>query len=47
MSFKFTGTLKKVAAVLEPEKLTVEERRRLQAEEARAGAAVHSAEYGA
>jgi len=41
MPFKFTGTLKKVVVVLEPEKLTAEERQRLQAEEARAGAAVH------
>jgi arylsulfatase len=41
MPFKFTGNLKKVVVVLEPEKLTAEERRRLQAEEARAGAAVH------
>ena len=39
--FKFTGTLKRVGVVLEPEKLTPEERKRLQAEEARAGAAVH------
>src|SRR5262249_2479332 len=46
MPFKFPGTLKKVVVVLEPEKLTAEERRRLQAEEARAGAAVREAESG-
>jgi arylsulfatase len=41
MPFKYGGTLKKVVVVLEPEKLTPDERKRLQAEEARAGAAVH------
>jgi arylsulfatase len=41
MPFKYGGSLKRVAVVLEPEKLTPEERKRLQAEEARAGAAVH------
>ncbi|HUK33446.1 MAG TPA: hypothetical protein VLV86_06030, partial [Vicinamibacterales bacterium] len=41
MPFAFTGTLKKVVVVLDPEKLTPEERKQLQAEEAKAGAAVH------
>jgi len=41
MPFRFTGTLKKVVVVLEPEKLTDEERTRLRAEEARSAAAVH------
>jgi len=41
MPFKFAGTVKKVVVVLEPDNLTPEERKRLQAEEARAGAAVH------
>ena len=40
MPFKYGGTLKKVVVVLEPEKLTPEERKRLQAEEAKAGAAI-------
>ena len=41
MPFKFTGKLKKVVVVLEPEKLTDEERARLRVEEARASAAIH------
>ena len=41
MPFRFTGTLKRVVVVLEPEKLTDEERTRLRAEEARSAAAVH------
>ena len=41
MPFRFTGALKRVVVVLEPEKLTDEERTRLRAEEARSAAAVH------
>jgi len=41
MPFAFTGTLKKCVVILEPEKLTPEERKRLQQEEARASMAVH------
>ena len=41
MPFPFTGTLKKFVVVLEPQKLTEEERKRLLAEEARASMAVH------
>ena len=41
MPFRFTGTLKKVVVVLEPEKLSDEERARLRAEEARGAAAIH------
>jgi len=41
MPFAFTGTLKKFVVILEPEKLTPEERKRLQQEEARASMAVH------
>src|SRR5262249_36510697 len=40
MPFRFTGTLKKFAVVLEPQKLSAEEMRRLQAELAKAMAAV-------
>jgi arylsulfatase len=40
MPYAFTGTLKKVVVVLEPQKLTEEERRRLRQEEARASMAV-------
>jgi hypothetical protein len=40
MPFPFTGTLKKFVVVLEPEKLTEEERRRLLEEEATASMAV-------
>ena len=40
MPFPFTGTLKKIGVVLEPEKLTDEERKRLLEEEAEAGMAV-------
>jgi hypothetical protein len=36
MPYAFTGTLKKVAVVLEPEKLTEEERQRLRKEAAKA-----------
>lgn len=39
MPFQFTGTLKKVVVVLEPEKLTEEERKRLLEEEGRAAMA--------
>jgi hypothetical protein len=35
MPFAFTGTLKKLTVVLEPEKLTDEERKRLLEEEAK------------
>ena len=41
MPFAFTGTLKKFVVVLEPQKLTEEERKRLLEEEARAYMAVH------
>ena len=41
MPFKFTGTLRILAVILEPEKLTEEERKQLRAEEARAWMAVH------
>jgi arylsulfatase len=41
MPFRFTGTLKKFVVVLEPEKLTEEERERLLEEEAQACLAVH------
>jgi arylsulfatase len=41
MPFAFTGTLKKFVVVLEPQKLTEEERTRLREEEARAYMAVH------
>jgi arylsulfatase len=41
MPFPFTGTLKKFVVVLEPDKLTEEERKRLLEEEARASLAVH------
>ena len=40
MPFAFTGTLKKFAVILEPEKLTEEERKALLAEEAKASMAV-------
>ena len=40
MPFPFTGTLKKFVVVLEPEKLTDEERKRLLEEEAAASLAV-------
>jgi arylsulfatase len=40
MPFRFTGTLKKFAVVLEPQKLSAEEQRRLQGELAKAMAAV-------
>src|SRR6185437_6349868 len=40
MPFKFSGTLKRVVVVLEPEKLTEEERERLRAEVAQACMAV-------
>jgi len=41
MPFAFTGTLKKFSVVLEPDKLTAEERQRLLEEEAKASMAVH------
>jgi hypothetical protein len=41
MPFRFTGTLKKVVVVLEPEKLTEEEKKRLLEEVAQACLAVH------
>ena len=41
MPFRFTGTLKKFVVVLEPEKLTEEERKRLREEEAKASLAIH------
>ena len=41
MPYSFTGKLKKFVVILEPEKLTEEERQQLLAEEARAGLAVH------
>ena len=41
MPFAFTGTLKKFVVVLEPEKLTEEERKQLLDEEAKASMAVH------
>jgi hypothetical protein len=41
MPFSFTGTLKKFVVVLEPEKLTEEERKQLLEEEARASMSVH------
>jgi arylsulfatase len=41
MPFRFTGTLKKFVVVLEPDKLTAEERKRLLEEEANALIAVH------
>jgi len=41
MPFAFTGTLKKFVAILEPEKLTPEERKALLQEEARASMSVH------
>jgi len=40
MPYRFSGTLKKFVVILEPEKLTEEERRRLLREEAQAGAAI-------
>jgi hypothetical protein len=40
MPYRFTGTLKKFVVVLEPEKLTEEERKRLREEEAKAFMAV-------
>lgn len=40
MPFQFTGTLKKVVVVLEPQKLTDEERKRLREEEAKASMAI-------
>ena len=40
MPFPFTGTLKKFVVILEPEKLTEEERKRLLEEEAKAGMAI-------
>ena len=40
MPFAFTGTLKKFVVVLEPQKLTEDERKRLLAEEARASMAL-------
>ena len=40
MPFPFTGTLKKFVVILEPEKLTEEERNRLLEEEASAGMAI-------
>jgi arylsulfatase len=41
MPFAFTGTLKKFVVILEPQKLTEEERKQLLKEEARALLAVH------
>jgi len=41
MPFAFTGTLKRVVVVLEPDKLTAEERKRLQEEESKALLAIH------
>lgn len=41
MPFRFTGTLRKFVVVLEPEKLTEEERQRLRVEEARASMSAH------
>ena len=41
MPFTFTGTLKKLVVVLEPDNLTPEERQRLLAEEASASMSVH------
>jgi arylsulfatase len=41
MPFAFTGTLKKVVVVLETDKLTAEERKRLQEEESKALLAIH------
>ena len=41
MPFAFTGTLKKFVVILEPEKLTPEERKALLQEEARASMSVH------
>jgi hypothetical protein len=41
MPFAFSGTLKEFAVILEPEKLTAEEREHLLREEARAALAVH------
>src|SRR5215471_14265698 len=41
MPFAFTGELKKFVAILEPENLTPEERKRLREEEARAFMSVH------
>jgi arylsulfatase A-like enzyme len=41
MPFAFTGMLKKFVVILEPDKLTDEERKQLLAEEARAAMAVH------
>jgi hypothetical protein len=41
MPFRFTGTLKRFVAVLEPTKLSVDEQRRLHEELAKAMAAVH------
>jgi arylsulfatase A-like enzyme len=40
MPFPFTGTLRKLVVILEPEKLTQEDRQRLLAEEASAGMAI-------
>jgi len=40
MSFAFTGTFKKFVVILEPNKLTEEERKRLLEEEANAAIAV-------
>jgi hypothetical protein len=41
MPFAFTGALKKFVVILEPDKLTDEERKQLLAEEAKAAMAVH------
>ena len=41
MPFAFTGTLKKFVVVLDPDKLTPEERQRLLEEEAKASMAIH------
>jgi arylsulfatase len=41
MPFAFTGTLKKFVVILEPDKLTEEERKQLLAEEAKASMATH------
>jgi arylsulfatase len=41
MPFRFTGTLKRFVAVLEPTKLSADEQRRLHEELAKAMAAVH------
>ena len=41
MPFRFTGTLKRFVAVLEPSKLSAEEQQRLREQLANAMAAVH------